>query len=368
MLARSNMSASIRRVSISVAALAVSLAMMVAIAVMIGSFRSTVVYWVGQTLEADLFVAGGRAGPLADRSAVSAEVEQIIAAHPATVAIDGFRSIDVPYGDSLVIVGSGRFPVMLEHGNLLFKAPEDGSEAMTSAIGNDAVVVSESFALRHGMGVGDQVFLPTRDGPSDFRIAGVYFDYSSDRGLIVMDQPVFDAHYDARRPSGLTVYLDGGSEPGQVRSEILASVGSQQPVFVATNALLRAQVLEIFDSTFAITYALEGIAILVSMLGVATTLLTLVLERRRDIAMLRLVGAERRHVRQVIMAEAGMLGLVSLGIGLGVGLVLSVRIAVSRGPVDDLIDVQASRGGLILVATVLAGLYPARLAGAHDTG
>ena len=371
LLARSNMGASIRRVSISVAALAVSLAMMVAIAVMIGSFRSTVVYWVGQTLEADLFVAGGRAGPLADRSVVSAEVEQIIAAHPATVAIDGFRSIDVPYGDSLVIVGSGRFPVMLEHGNLLFKAPEDGSEAMTSAIGNDAVVVSESFALRYGMGVGDQVVLPTRDGPSDFRIAGVYFDYSSDRGLIVMDEPVFDAHYDARRPSGLTVYLDGGSEPGQVRSEILASVGSQQPVFVTTNALLRAQVLEIFDSTFAITYALEGIAILVSMLGVATTLLTLVLERRRDIAMLRLVGAERRHLRQVIMAEAGMLGLVSLGIGLGVGLVLSVILIfvinvqsfgwTIQFDLPTTFLVQA--GVVILVATVVAGLYPARLAG-----
>ncbi len=370
MLARSNLAASIRRVSISVAALAVSLAMMVAIAVMIGSFRSTVAYWVGQTLEADLFVAGGRAGPLRDRAVVSAGVERAIAAHPATVAIDGFRSIDVPYGDSLIIVGSGRFPVMLEHGNLLFRAPDDGHGAMASAIGNDAVVVSESFALRHGMSVGDRVGLPTRAGPADFRIAAVYYDYASDRGLVVMDEPVFDAHYDARRPSGLTVYLEAKSDPEQVRSELLSTIGSE-PVFVTTNAALRAQVLEIFDSTFAITYALEGIAIIVSMFGVATTLLTLVLERRRDIAMLRLVGAERRHLRQVIMAEAGLLGLVSLGIGLGVGLALSLILIfvinvqsfgwTIQFDLPTAFLVQA--GAVILLATIMAGLYPARLAG-----
>ena len=371
MLARSNVGAAIRRVSISVATLAVSLAMMVAIAIMIGSFRSTVVYWVSQTLEADLFVAGGRAGPLSDRSVVTARSEAIIAAHPATVAIDGFRSIDVPYGDSLVIVGSGRFPVMLDHGHLLFKAPDDGRAAMVSAVGSDAVVVSESFALRYGLTAGDRVVLPTKSGATDFRIAAVYYDYASDRGLIVMDEPIFDVHYDTRRPAGLTVYLDEGADPDRVRAELLATIGLEQPVFVTTNAALRAQVLEVFDSTFAITYALEAVAILVSMFGVATTLLTLVLERRREMTMLRLVGAERRHLRQVIMAEAGLLGLVSLGIGFGVGLVLSTILIF-------VINVQSfgwtiqfdlptpfllQAGVVILVTTVLAGAYPARLAG-----
>ena len=370
-LAQSNIGASIRRVSISIAALAVSLAMMVAIAVMIGSFRETVVYWVGQTLQADLFVAAGRSGPVGTRATVSDEVERAIQAHPGVAAVDGFRSIDVPYGDSLIIVGSGRFGVLLEYGNLLFKAPEDGHAAMATAIGDDAVLVSESFSLRYDRDVGDVIALPTPNGDRDFRIAAVYFDYSSDRGLVVMDQPQFDAYYDERRPSGLTVYLEEGQDPDEVRDRLLAGVGADRPIFINTNASLRRQVLEVFDSTFAITYALEGIAIFVSMFGVAATLLTLALERRQETTVLRLVGAERHHLRRMIMAEAGLLGCVSLGIGLVVGLALSLILIFvinvqSFGwtiqfhvPIAFLLQTSL----LVLVTTAVAGLYPARVAG-----
>ena len=186
-----------------------------------------------------------------------------------------------------------------------------------------------------------------------------------------MDEAVFAQYYDARRPSGLTVYLDEDMDPQTARDGILASLGPTGRVFINTNATLRRQVLEVFDSTFAITYALEAIAIFVSMFGVASTLLTLALERRRDMAMLRLVGAERHHVRRMIMVEAGMLGLVSLGLGLTVGVVLSLILIFvinvqSFGwtiqfhlPVMFLLQSSLA----ILAATVVAGLYPARLAG-----
>ena len=371
MLARANLGAAIRRLSISVSALVISLAMMVAIAIMIGSFRETVVYWVGQTLQADLFISGARRSPVGDRGGISVDVERAVVEYPGVAAVDGFRSINVPYGDSTIIVGSGRFEVLLAHGNLLFKSPTDGRTAMSEAVGREAVVVSESFSLRYDTQVGDRIELPTPGGSQGFDVAAVYFDYSSDRGLVVMDEAVFARHYDARRPSGLTVYLDEEVDPRAAREGILASVGSTGRVFVNTNAALRRQVLEVFDSTFAITYALEAIAIFVSMFGVASTLLTLALERRRDMAMLRLVGAERGHLRRMIMVEAGLLGLVSLGMGLAVGLVLSLILIfvinvqsfgwTIQFHLPIMFLVQSSLA--ILAATVLAGLYPARLAG-----
>ena len=374
MLARANLGSAIRRLSISVAALVISFAMMVAIAIMIGSFRETVVYWVGQTLQADLFVTAGRQSPVGERDGVSADVERAIVSHPAVVATDGFRSVDVPYDDSLIIVGSGRFDVLLEYDTLLFKTPADGQGAVASAIGEAAVVVSESFALKYAVQTGDMVELPTPGGPQTFRVAAVFFDYSNDRGLVVMDEPLFDTHYDDRNPTGLRVYLREDADPAQVRDELLASVGASTPVFIATNTLLRRLTLEVFDSTFAITDALEAIAILVSMFGVAATLLTLALERRREIVMLRLVGAERRHLRRMIMIEAGWLGLVSLGVGLVVGLVLSLILIfvinvqsfgwTIQFRVPWVFLLQSSL--LILAATVLAGLYPARLAVRYD--
>jgi hypothetical protein len=82
-LAAGNLSGAIPRVGISVAALSVSLAMMVAIAVMVGSFRETVVYWVSQTLKADLFVGPSTRNNGARQSTLSAEVDAIVSAHPA---------------------------------------------------------------------------------------------------------------------------------------------------------------------------------------------------------------------------------------------------------------------------------------------
>lgn len=370
-LARTNLGGSIRRLSISVAALAVSLAMMVAIAIMIGSFRETVIYWVGQTLQADLFVSAGRPSPVGDRATVSDAVERAVVSHSSVVAVDGFRGIDVPYGDALIIVGSGRFEVLQNQGNLLFKTPPDGAQALVDAVGEAAVVVSESFSLKFGAGVGDVITLPTGRGDQPFLVTGVYYDYTTDRGLVVMDHRTFVEFYDDRRPSGLTVYLREEADPDVVREEILAAIGTDQAVFINTNASLRQQVLRVFDSTFAVTYALEAIAIGVSVFGVAATLLTLALERRQQIAVLRLIGAERTHLRRMTVIEAALLGVVSLGIGLVVGVLLSLILIY-------VINVQSfgwtiqfhvplaflSRVSLlILIATTLAGLYPARLAG-----
>ena len=106
-----------RRVSVSVAALAVSLAMIVAIAVMISSFRETVIYWVGQTLKADLYVATARRSNLESQSTISASLEQIVSADPDVAAVDRFRSLSLPYHDRLIVVGAGDFRVLLAHGH-----------------------------------------------------------------------------------------------------------------------------------------------------------------------------------------------------------------------------------------------------------
>ena len=212
--------------------------------------------------------------------------------------------------------------------------------------------------------------MPTPRGPARIRVAAVYYDYSNDRGLVVLDEAVFARHFGARRPGGLSLYLTPDADADVVREELLGTLGAERPVFITTNASLRRAVLRVFDSTFAITYALEAIAIFVSMLGVAATLLTLALERRQDIAMLRLVGAERRHLRRMIMFEAGMLGLVSLVTGLAVGVALSLVLVYVINVQSFGWTIQfhlplvflAQMSVLTLVATAVSGLYPARLA------
>lgn len=370
LLAHANLTSAIPRLSISVAALSVSLSMMVAIAVMIGSFRDTVVYWVGQTLQADLFIGPGIRPTVGSEQTVSEDVIQAIAKHPQVDALDRFRQVDLVYEGNLAVLGAGSFDVVYNQGSLLFKSPGNGRELLNQAIGQDAVIVSEPFATRYGKRDGDTIDIPTPQGTRPFRIVAVYYDYASDRGAVIMDRGTFRKYFGDLQPSGVAAYLKPGADPEQVRSEMLASLDEGHRAFIYSNRTLRNEVLAVFDSTFAITYALELIAIVVAMLGVAGTLLTLVLERRRELSLLRLTGADRRQVRRMVIIEAALIGAVSQGIGLAVGFALSLVLIYvinvqSFGwtiqfhlPLAFL--VQASIA--VVIATSIAGIYPARRA------
>ncbi len=269
-----------------------------------------------------------------------------------------------------MVLGAGRFDVVLSHGALLFKEPADGRAALARAIGTDAVVVSEAFANRYGTKAGDTIQLATKAGERPFAVVAVYYDYAVDRGVVVMDHRTFAKHFTDQPPTSMAVYLRDGADPEHVRQDMLNGLDDGHRAFIYTNRSLRAEVLRIFDSTFAITYALELIAVVVAMLGVAGTLLTLVIERRRELTMLRLIGAARRQVQRVVVIEAALIGAASMSIGLAVGLALSVLLVYVinvqsfgwtiqfRVPVAFLAQVSL----LVVAATAIAGFIPARRA------
>ena len=135
LLAHANLTSAIPRLSISVAALSVSLSMMVAIAVMIGSFRDTVVYWVGQTLQADLFIGPGhpahrRLG--ADR--LARRDRRGSRRIPSVEALDRFRNVDLVYNGNLAVLGAGSFDVVLDaRRRCCSRRPADAREAAAPA-------------------------------------------------------------------------------------------------------------------------------------------------------------------------------------------------------------------------------------------
>lgn len=363
-LASANLRGAISRVAISVAALAVSLAMMVSISVMIGSFRETVAYWVDQTLKADIYarpIIQGASGRVAD------EALQRLRADPQVAAVDLFVAQRLSYQNNLISLGAGDFQVLLDYGRLMFKSPADALGAVRDAIDDDAVVVSESFSLRFNKQPGDTVELPTRAGPRTFKVAAVYYDYSSNRGSAVMDRATYARHFLERAPSSLSIYLKPDADPAETRERLAHEIGGRYRLIFTTNGAIREEVVRIFNSTFRITYALELIAIVVAGLGVISTLITLILERRSEIAVLSFLGATRAQIRRMIIVEAILLGGVSQVVGIAVGLMLSLVLIFvinvqSFGwtiqfhmPIDFLIQSTL----LIIAVTALAGLYPA---------
>ncbi len=375
LLANANLTGTMRRIAVSVSALAVSLAMMVAIAVMIASFRETVVAWVGQILKADLYLRPATRSDLAARAGISPEVLKLAADLPGVLAIDRLRRQDEPFEGGTITVGAGDFSVLLDYGNLEFESPGNARDALSRAIGSDEVAVTESFALKHARRVGDIVSLPTPSGPAPFRIVAIYYDYSNDRGLAVMDWSTFERHFGTLPPTSLAIYLRPGVAASAARDELIAALGGRYRVLIYTNAALRAEILRIFDDTFAITYALEAVAIVIAILGVASTLLALILERKRDLSILRLIGAGRRQIQKMIVIEAGLIGLVSQSVGVAVGILLAVvliyvvNVQSFGWPIQfHLPAVFLLRSSLLIVlTTVLSGLYPAHRASVMKT-
>lgn len=357
------------RTSVAVASLMIGIAMMVSLGIMIGSFRETVMVWIDQTLQADLWMessaraAGSRFGKF-DQSLMP-----VIKSVPSVVAVDAFVDTPIEYKGEQTNLGAGDLDVTEKYGHLKFTSGEP-TKTVLARMGHDSAIVSESFAIRKGVAQGDSLTLQTPSGDHTVKVEGVYYNYASDLGYIVIPRAVFKELYHEDRVSNCAIYLAPGADPYAVRAEIQKRLAKVGLFSIRTTSELRKEAIKIFDRTFAITYALHTIAIAVSMLAVMNALFALALESRREFGILRYMGASKKQIQSVVLTEAGILGVLGNLSGLALGFVLSlllifvinkqsfgwtVQFAV---PYDFLIESSI----LVLLTSVLSGIVPARFA------
>ncbi|PSQ91011.1 MAG: hypothetical protein BRD57_05510 [Proteobacteria bacterium SW_6_67_9] len=187
----------------------------------------------------------------------------------------------------------------------------------------EAVLVSEPYAMRHDVGPGDDVRLDTPRGRQRFPIAGVYYDYNTDRGIVLMHRSLYRQWWNDPRYSSVGVLVDDGADRDAVMRRIRAlAAEAQSPVAVRDAASIRARSLEVFDQTFAITRVLRLLALGVAFVGVLTALLALQTERRRELAILRATGATPGQVAVQVTLQTLLMGLLAglFALPLGLGL------------------------------------------------
>ena len=322
-LASASVPASLRRTAVATAALALATGMMIAVALMVGSFRETVRIWVNQTVSSDLWLRPAKMLSNADAALFPAEIEQALKSVPFIAAIDPIRGKDLVYRDNIIAVGSGDFDIARRYGDLPMIAPRSASEALDAAKRRGGVLVSETFATKFRMHLGEAVALPTIHGIEQFPITGIYRDYSNDRGVVVMDRPRYIRAFDDAAINTVVIYLRKGVNAEWARGQLEAIFGPKYRAFAVTNKEIRTEVMRIFDQTFLITYALLAIAVIVAILGIVNTLTALILERTRELALLRVMGMTAAEVRRMIVLESSILGLTSTAIGVAMGYVLS---------------------------------------------
>ncbi len=319
-LAARNLVRAMHRNALTTAALMAAIAMTVGVSVMIHSFRASVDTWINRTIEADLFVTLAANETAGFHAVLPDSLIAWLQNQPETKAVGTFYEKRIRFGNEETFLGviEGRM-----RGELSFVGGDDA--AKTRQLREPGyVAISESFARRHQVREGDTIELAAPEGMQTFRVAGVYTDYTRDQGVILINRTNYIHHWPAPGAHTSGVFLHDPAKADALAAEMRDKFGRDAEYAIYSNASLRARIFEIFDQTFAVTYVLRTISVIVAVLGVSLTLTTLVTEREREIGILRAIGGSAGQVRCAFVAESALIGLLASLIGLAAGACLAM--------------------------------------------
>jgi len=305
--------------SVSLASIIVSFSLMVAMAIMVHSFRDSFELWLAKLLPADLQLRS----PLGSDSATLSDALQArLGALPGVARVEYRRT-------QSILLRADRAPVTLIARDLaahaadtlplLRSAPAPEAHALASAW------ISEAVQDLYGYQPGKQLALPLGGRPQSFFIAGIWRDYVHSAGAIVIRREDYVALSGDHSANEAAIWRQPRTQLPQLESALRAALGSSAGAFeLISTPELRARSLMAFDRAFAITYALEAIAVLIGLLGVSVAAGSTALARRAQFGMLRHIGMLRSQVRWMFASEGIALSGVAVVYGLVLGAALSL--------------------------------------------
>ena len=305
-----------RRTSASVAALMLSLAVVVAFGGMAGASYSSIIDWMNTALNPDLFVIPSQ--DLTIRTLrFPAEMAQELAALPGVGRVQRVRNARIMFRGTPIMVVATEIASLSE---TVRRPPIEGdADAMyrLTAAGQ-GVMVSENLAQLQTLKLGETLEIPAPEGVVRLPIVGILVDYSDQQGTVLIDRTVFERYWRDDSVNAFRVYLAAGAGVPEVKRRILERYAGERQVFVLTNTELKAYILRITDQWFALTSVQIAVAVLVAILGIVNTLTVSITDRRREIGVLKAVGALGGQIRRTIWMEA--LSVATLGLVLGFAL------------------------------------------------
>jgi putative ABC transport system permease protein len=365
-MAPRSVTGALSRTAVAIAALMVAVSVTVGVGLMVGSFRSTVVAWLGQTLWGDVYISAPTLTATRSSAPLEAAVLEIARSWPGVERADVLRAVDVGSPQGQIALSAVSDPDFTRP--RIFVSTDGGREAAREAVRNGAVLASEPLANRLGLPArGARITLTTDRGPREFPIAGIYRDYSSSQGSVMMGLDLYRSLWDDPAVTAISLSLAPGVDPDAVVKQLGDRLTGVQGVLVRPNRALRAEALNVFDRAFAITGALQLLAAVVAFIGVLSALLSLQLERGRELGLLRAVGLTAGQLRGLVLLETGLMGAVAglLALPTGFTLALILIFIINRRSFGWTLQLQASPEvflqavALAVVAALLAGVYPA---------
>jgi putative ABC transport system permease protein len=346
---------------VSLAAIVASFSLMVAMAIMVASFRTSVDRWLDDVLPADLYLRTTHAG---ETGFVEPRFEARIQRLPQIARAEFLRSGRItldPARPALVLIARD-----VPQAGFARTLPLVGAAYAPKPDDPPAAWVSEAAATLYGMQAGRRVQIPLAGRAREFVVAGIWRDYARQHGAILIERPVYAKLTGDGRANDAALWLAPGVRAADAERAIRRLRGAEH-VEIAQPREIREISLAIFDRSFAVTYAMEAVAVLVGLFGLSSSLGAIVLARRREFGVLRHLGMTRREIGRMLMAEGGLLALLGALAGLALGGLISLVLiyVVNRQSFNWSMDLHPPLAMLAALTAALVALaaLTARLSG-----
>jgi putative ABC transport system permease protein len=363
-IAARSVEAALSRTAVAVAALAVALGASLAMGTMVASLRGTLSAWLESAVSADVFVWAPHRS--ASRSDGTLDPELVAKLR----ALYGVEQVATTRGVALGGAVDGTFVIASEQpprSRAGFRFVDGEPERAWADFDAGAVLVSEAFARARSLAVGDALAIPDARAGVSARVAGVFQDYATDRGYVLVARSTYQRWFDDPATSGVGLFLAPGVDPEAVVARIRTELAPERSIGVHSNASLRAATYAVFDRTFAVARALELFAALIAALACVSSLAALEFERARELALLRAEGLDPRGVVRLILGRSALVGVTAAALAVPLGLGLAALLVFEMQPraFGWTLAWSLARGALLRVvvlsvaAAVAAGIAPA---------
>jgi putative ABC transport system permease protein len=375
-LALENLIRSRKRTTSNVMALMVGLFLVMLIATVRVSFHDTLTGWLNQIFVADVMVISSGRAIMGDVQPMREEVLKDVLDVPGIKPIGenrgaGNRIVTFLHHDKkMMLKAYDHYADFYRYQNFAITSGDRQKIAPQLYNGEPNILVTPGFLTGEEKKVGDLVSLSTPSGKIDFKIIGTVTDYGSPQGVIYLSRDNYKKYWNDKLITAFVFNIEPGHTLEEVRSEIDRRIGQKWNVVTLSNAEFKNQMEQAVERSFAYTRAIELIALLVGLLGLLNTLLISVLERTREIGMLRAVGSTRGQISGMILLESLMQGVFGSIVAVLLGSLIG-KLFVEYGLTSTLgwiIEFHFPKESVIqtlitgVIVALIAGLYPSKRA------
>ena len=313
-IALNDIKGSLHRFSIALISVMISSALIISFFVLIYSFKQSLTEWIDKNLKFDVFIKPSSCSSNFCFEGLSPEVNNILKDFNEIDGINRFRTLQGFYNGKPTIFGFADESVVKKYTKNIID-PNIGKRQELAA--------SEYFATKYDVKVGDFIVVQTPEGPFKFKVREIFKSYSSTMGFLIFDRYWLKKLWHIDDATQLNIYLKKNVSADEFIEKLKSKLPPELSVDIYNNKRLKERILEIFDRTFAITYAIQIIAFIISLIGMINTIFTIIIEKSKNISILRYIGCSYRKIKSIFLCSASIVGFLGIFLGLILGSLIS---------------------------------------------